>query len=96
MTYAMPSNINGFADLMIYGNQVTNYQLGNLIIISFALVLFFSMKNYTIDRAFVISVFGSFIVSSLFATIGIIAVNIPIVFLVLSIIGMIWTWTQSS
>jgi len=96
MTYANPSNITGFADLLLYGNSVTNSQLGNLLLIAFTLVLFFSMKNYTLDRAFVVSVFGAFIMSTLFATFGAVSSTMPIAFLVLSIVGMVWTWTSSS
>ncbi len=87
-----PQNITGLGDLFVYSNTVTGHTFGSLISIVFFLVVFISLKNYTGDRAFTVAALGAFVISTLLGLMGTVNTLIPVTFLMLTIVGILWNW----
>lgn len=91
MTYSNATNITGLRDLLDYGNAVTSYWFGISILVMVFVVLFFSMKQtFSNSRAFVSSIFVTFIIAAFLRMFTIIA-NLPLlVVIMLLFLGVIW------
>ena len=85
MVYAYP-NITKVTDLAVWCNSVTSGMFWPLIFFALFVILFFSFKQYSTERAFATSSFVTMIIGILMGVIGL--VNSYVVILTMVIAGI--------
>ena len=85
MVYAYP-NITKVSDLAVWSNSVTSGMFFPLILLALSIILFFSFKQYSTERAFATSSFVTMIIGILMGVIGL--VNSYVVILTMVIAGI--------
>ena len=72
MAISLPTSANNtLADLVVYANHASEGWLGNALLISIVLILFFSLKGFPTEKAFAASTFVGIIIAVFFRVLGI-------------------------
>jgi len=88
--YEMPSNTTTFVDLVNWTNTITGGLYGNMALITFWFVVFFSMKQYLTRQAFTVASWACMIVSIFMRMMGIVGDMIMFIFIILVGISVVW------
>jgi len=93
MVFPYPTNMSGLGSIMVYSNTITNGMFGTVMMGAFCAVMFMTMGAN--DRALMTAGFTSLIMSLFMSVMGIVDSYVIMVFLALTIAGMIWNWTSN-
>ena len=91
-----PENVTSFGTLLDYTSYATNDIFGLLMLAAIFFVLTLSMKNYSLDRAFVVSSYITLIAAIFFRTMGLIGNWGLILFIILAAIGATYSYMNKS
>jgi len=91
MVFTYPTNITGIGGILVYANTVTDGFFGPVMIGSFAAVMFLIMGAD--DKALMTAGFTSLIMSMFMSVMGVVDSFVIMVFLALTLAGMVWNWT---
>ena len=96
MTFAYPTNISGVAGLASWANIVTDSWFWTMILFALFVILFFSMKLYSTERAFAASSFITMIIAILIGSIGLLKNGLVLTaFIILGGLGLVVLWATN-
>jgi len=98
MAHAMPVNVSGIADLIIWTNgPVTNGWFGASILVAFFIVLFMAVKQTDTKKAFATSGFITAMLAVFMRVLEFVDDSAVIVAIIVAAIGLIWLiWDRDS
>ena len=87
--YSYPTNITNLAGLALWANSVTGSLFWPLILLGLFAIMFFSLKNYPMERSFATSSFVTAIIGIMFYLIGLVSAYIVVGIMVVTAISVI-------
>jgi len=93
MVYTYPTNITGMGEILVYANSITNGYYGSMTLAVFAAVMFFIIGAD--DRALIVAGFGGLMMSMFLNIMGVVDSMQIMIYLGVTLIGMLWNWTKS-
>jgi len=87
--YATPKNITGISDLVSW-TATTVPAFGIFVLIMVFFISFFSLKNYTTERAFAFSSFFCALIAFLMQMMGLINSRVAFITYIVAALGLVW------
>lgn len=90
MTYAMPQNITGTVDLLVWTNSTVNGAYGNVVLFALFLVVFMATKKAQSKTAFATASFTTALVAVMMRAMDFVSDNAVITSIILAAFGIMW------
>ena len=82
LPYAYPTNMSGLGSILTYANTISGGIFGYVMLLAIWLVFFLGLKKPEFEKSALASTFITFVVSVLFASLGIVSIYAPVFLLV--------------
>lgn len=90
MTYAMPQNVTGSVDLLVWTNTAVNGWFGTMILFSFFIVTFMATKKGSSKTGFATAAFVTALVATMMRAMDFVSDNAVIIAIVMAGFAIMW------